>query len=133
MPGPDLPKGYPQWVQDYFNAKTEDIPGFFGDWWDIGVHVEESEDAEGVGSITVYDEQTTDEYKPVPLATFYGNQYRRRAALVKYMSEVIVAKVAALAIAGKEIGDAYRMSAELPLRLTFGAQYGNETFGGPWQ
>lgn len=127
----EIPNHYPDWVKEYFNAETKDLPGFFGFWWDIAVRVEETDD-----SLTIYDMTEMgedDQPENTKLATFYGALHQRRVAAVKFLTGVIIAQLAMDVIAGKEVGDVYRWMAELPLRLTFSEAYGNEVFGGPWQ
>lgn len=127
----EIPNHYPDWVKEYFNAKMEDVPGFFGDWWDAAVRVEETDNSLTIYYMTDMDEDGRTENTKV--ATFYGTIHQRRVAAVKFLTDAIVSQVAMNAIAGKEIDDVYRWMCELPLRLTFSESYGNEVFGGPWK
>lgn len=125
----ELPNHYPDWVKEFFNAPTEAIPGFISDWWDVGIHVTETE-----RSLTVYDiPEIGGEPNEEPDVTFYGDQLRRRAELVRYSCALTIIDTAATAIQYSPASSLYRTVNELPLRLTFSEERGNEIFGGPWK
>lgn len=117
----EIPSHYPDWLKDFFNAETTDLPGFFGHWWDMNVDIDED-----FNSITIYDGAD----RITKLATFYGEQHNRRREAVKWLGQMLIGVVAMDAIAGEK---PFTLLAELPLRLMFAPTYGNKVFGGEWK
>lgn len=118
---------YPAWFQEFLDAPTEKLPGYFGDWMDMDCDIEE----DGESLLFKWRADFDGEYEPI--VKFFGNQKNRRIALCKWAYQL--SPVVALANAVEkhpDLQEDVRFMAEMPIRLSFASDYATKVLGKEW-